>query len=126
MGMYDELRCLFPLPVHGANQLEYQTKDTPTQCLDLYEIREDGSLWMEDYDVEDHSDPDATGFLRMCGCMTRVNKRWVAVERFTGEIVFYSFLNDGAQKGWLEWSAYFENSNLIRINLLEKRSEFEK
>ncbi len=43
--MFDELRCKYPLPVSGANRLIYQTKDTEAQCLDLYEIRKNGTLW---------------------------------------------------------------------------------
>lgn len=39
MGMFDDLRCHYPLPREGANALAYQTKDTPAQWMDLYEIR---------------------------------------------------------------------------------------
>lgn len=55
MGMFDTLRCKYPLPVTGASDLVYQTKDTPAQWLDYYEIREDGTLWHEAYDTEDQS-----------------------------------------------------------------------
>ena len=44
MGMYDELRCHYPLPVEGANARDYQTKDTPCQYLNHYEITTDGVL----------------------------------------------------------------------------------
>lgn len=44
MGMYDELRCNYPLPVPGANERDYQTKDTPSQSLNKYEITADGVL----------------------------------------------------------------------------------
>jgi hypothetical protein len=43
MGMFDELRCHYPLPVRGANDLLFQTKDTKQQLMDLYEIRDDGT-----------------------------------------------------------------------------------
>ena len=74
MGMYDELRCKYPLPVKGANDLLYQTKDTPSQFIDLYEIRADGTVWRQNYDIKDRSDPKAEGLERIIGCMTRINK----------------------------------------------------
>ena len=39
MGFFDYLRCEVPLPVNGANALDYQTKDTPAQLMDHYVIR---------------------------------------------------------------------------------------
>ncbi len=52
MGMFDYLKCKYPLPDASDNDLEYQTKDTPAQFLDNYEIRADGSLWHLDYDID--------------------------------------------------------------------------
>ena len=46
--MYDNLRVKYPLPV--AQHGDYQTKDTQAQFCDLYELREDGTLWRECYD----------------------------------------------------------------------------
>lgn len=106
MGMFDYLRCDYPLPVEGAKEYEYQTKDTPAQWLDRYEIRADGTLWHEDYEIEDRSDPDAKGLSRLFACATRVNERWVP-ETLTGEIVFYTNV--------LEFSAYFVDGVLKNI-----------
>src|SRR5690349_376519 len=87
MGMFDELRCKYPLPHAAAQDLLFQTKSL--DCgLELYEIREDGSLWIEEYDIEDRSDPNATGLMSIVGCMTRVNKRWVPCE-ITNAVNFY-------------------------------------
>ncbi len=110
MGMFDDLRCHYPLPREGANDLAYQTKDTPAQWLDLYEIRADGSLWHEAYDIEDRSDPNATGLLALRGSMTRVNKRWEPV-RLTGEVRFYT----DARGSWVEFSAYFVDGQLREL-----------
>ena len=132
MGMFDDLKCKYPLPKPGANDLSYQTKDTPAQFMDLYEIREDGTLWHEDYDVEDHSEAtkwqkanpgkelpeELQGLGGICGIMTRVNKRWVQVSEFTGEIRFYDFLKPD---GWIEWSAYLVKGKVNQINLIEDR-----
>ncbi len=115
MGVFDELTCKYPLPIKGANEIKFQTKDTPSQYLDNYEIREDGSLWHEIYDTEDKSDPNAEGLLRICGMLSRVNKRWEA-ELITGEIVFYGSLPD---ETWVEFSAYFVDGTIKYLHVLE-------
>ena len=120
MGMFDEVTCKYPLPVDGANSLLYQTKSLGCE-MEYFEIREDGSLWKEHYDIEDRSDQNATGFMRMAGCMTRVNRHWKPARTYTGEIRFYTSLDDsqsGKDSGWLEWSAYFESGLLVCVNLL--------
>lgn len=135
MGMFDEIKCRYPLPIEGANALDYQTKDTPAQYCDLYEIREDGTLWHEDYDTEDQSEAakwkaanpgkelpeELKGWRSFCGCMTRVNKRWEQVADFIGELRFYTTLPP-KHSGWIEWSAYFEAGKLVRLNLIEHRN----
>jgi hypothetical protein len=122
MGMYDYVRCDYPLPVDGANGLEFQTKDTAAQCLDKYEIREDGTLWHAEYDTEDRSNPNATGLMRFVGCMTRVNERWV-FEPMTGEVRFYSSRTGKYEDGsWVEFSAYFEEGKLRELHTLDDRA----
>jgi len=109
MGMFDYIRCELPLPAPAAEGLEFQTKDTPAQWLDQYVIRADGMLWHEVYDIEDRSDPNAEGLLRLCGAMTRVNQRWECLTEFFGEVFFYKF---EAPQGWLEFRARFVDGKL--------------
>lgn len=127
MGMFDNITCKHPLPVAGANAMTFQTKDTPAQWLDHYEIREDGTLWHEDYDTEDQSDaakweqahPGQQAPRELdafCGCMTKVNQRWTQLTDFTGEICFYEILEPN---GWIEFSAYFVNGHIKHIQLIE-------
>ena len=115
MGMFDEIRCRYPLPVPGWEETLFQTKDTPEQWMEQYEIRADGTLWHEDYDIEDRSDPKAEGLLALCGCMTRVNCRWVNSD-FTGEIRFCSL----RKPEWIEFSAYFVKGAIaLPVQLIE-------
>ncbi len=116
MGMFDHFRCEYPLPIAAAQNLEFQTKDTPSQFLDLYKIDKDGMLWYQAYDIEDRSDPSAKGIERMFGALTRVNKRWVA-EPYTGEIRFYTHL-DEAYERWIEFSAYFTGGKIQVLNVI--------
>lgn len=121
MGMFDEVKCKYKLPIEGFSEHIFQTKDTPDQSLDLYEIREDGTLWHEEYDIEDHSDPNAEGIMRFIGCMARVNKRFVFVP-LTGEIRFYGFPTDNYEDGgWIEFSTYFVDGKIREIHLIENR-----
>lgn len=109
MGMFDYLKCSYKLPFKGLRGVEFQTKDTPSQYLDHYEIRKDGTLWHEIYDIEDKSDPNAEGLARFFGCASRVNNRWEQVA-ITGEVVFYA--SD------YEFSAYFVNGQLKQLETL--------
>lgn len=115
MGMFDYLHCEYPLPVDGANGLVYQTKDTPSQFIDHYKIKADGTLWHEDYEIEDRSDPNAEGLARIAGMMTRVNPCWMPVSDFIGEIRFYYY----SEKRYLKWSAYFKDGKLVDLNLVK-------
>jgi hypothetical protein len=114
MGMFDNIICEYPLPGNPAVS-EWQTKDTPTQYLDTYIIAADGQLWHEVYDVEDKSDPNATGWRRAAGCMTRVNQRREPVSDFRGSIDFYG---DDAAGVWWEFSALFDDGKLLNMKKL--------
>lgn len=130
MGVFDHITCKYPLPVEGANALSYQTKDTPALFMDRYEIREDGTLWHEEYDIEDHSDRAKwiaanpgkeipaeldNAISSFGGSMSRVNNRWEPV-KFAGEI----YLSGKLGERWLGWSAYFVDGRLNQIHLLEQ------
>ena len=134
MGMFDEIKCKYPLPVTEFQNTRFQTKDTPAQACDLYEIREDGTLWYENYDQEDQSErgiwiknhPDQEppeelkGLRGFIGCGAKVNRRWEQVI-FTGEICFYEALGKD-YTGWIEFSAYFENGKVVRLNLIAHKN----
>lgn len=56
MGMFDYVRCEYPLP-DGGNNMVFQTKDTFEQYLGTYVITEDGRLVNPDGDDEEfHGD----------------------------------------------------------------------
>jgi len=131
MGMFDDLRCEYPLPADGANDIAYQTKDTPAQWCDQYVITKDGQLMHEEYDEEDQSDPNADGLMRLIGSAARVNKRLVPVTEFLGELRFYAFIHDSRKQredpgAWVEWSSYFVDGKLREVHLLsDTRAERE-
>lgn len=108
MGLFDYVKCRYPLPIEGANALEFQTKDTGNPFMENYEIRADGSLWREHYDTEDRSDPTAEGLRAFAGCMTRVNRRWEP-EPLTGSLEFHTMTTD---RRWLSFDALFKAGKL--------------
>lgn len=121
MGMYDEVRCEYPLPVEGLSDRTFQTKDTPAQSLDVYIIAADGTLRHVDYDIEDQSDPNAEGIAALFGCATRVNAS-IAATDFTGEIHFYDFKDNNKHLGWVEFSAKFSDGKLEELRCVEDRT----
>ncbi len=98
MGVFDYVRCKYPLPLDdpGINDKVYQTKDTPEQYLALYEIREDGTLWVA---KKKGDEPER-------------------LKKFTGEIRFYDF--HSGTDGWIEFSAYFVYGEVLSMNLIER------
>lgn len=98
MGMYDDLRCHYPLPVAGANAREYQTKDTPSQLLNKYEITAEGVLRHQEWDADEG-----------------LKSEWIGHPDFTGEVRFYDLKDCG---GWIEFSAYFVNGLLKELHLI--------
>lgn len=124
MGMFDYIKCRYYLPVPNLNEREFQTKDTPRQLLDNYEIREDGTLWVETHQIEDQSprgvwerkNPGKMPPKRfsqldaLYGCMTKINQSWTLCD-FSGEISFCDFHED--DKGWIEFRAEFDQGVLV-------------
>lgn len=127
MGMYDYITCKYKLPIEIDSHHQdhwFQTKSLGCD-LDYYEIREDGSLWQEDYDIEDRSDPSKIGLAAFAGSQTRINKRMIPRSKFTGEVVFYTQASSIGQvdrgqpfSGWLEFSAYFVAGEMKHLELI--------
>lgn len=100
MGMFDYI---------NYEGKEYQTRHTPAQLLDHYEIKSDGTLWHENYDLE--IIPDETAVFKQRWEYN--NKRWEFCEKFIGEIRFYRALD---ADDWEEYSAYFKDGKMREIN----------
>lgn len=110
MGMFDTIYCRISLPEIGVVDDAFQSKDTPGQVLDTYEIRADGTLWRQAYDVVDRSDPKATGMKRVLGMCAHENLRWER-DYLSGCLGFYGERPDG----WIEFEADFRAGTLLEI-----------
>ena len=106
MGMFDYIRY---------KEKTYQTKDTPNQWLDTYEIRDDGTLWVEKYDSEWVEDAEAL----LSGYFIHKNQRWEHVKEFSGEIFFYEYDGKGTD---IEISSHFINGELKNLVVLKHKT----
>ena len=100
MGMFDNVKCLYPTPWPKSAELEWQTKDTPAQYLDDYEVRMDGTLWHKEYESRIEADPKAP----LGVWLHRESEHWVQ-ENMTGQLEIYAgdytimfWLRDGKVK----------------------------
>jgi hypothetical protein len=145
MGMFDYVHCEYPLPgLDDPTKFEFQTKSLET-FFDNYRITVEGKLEVEDYDVEDRSDPSAEGFARLVGSCTRIPKGWNPVD-FSGVLNFYGDENSGnlflisfegegkvemlgedgkpvpkPEVEWFEYDAIFEHGALVSMTRLSQR-----
>lgn len=111
--LYDNILCRHTLPL-PVNDRAFCTKDTPRQFCENYEIREDGSLWYQEYELgqppeeEDHN-PEV---------IYRVNLRWVPYP-YTGVIRFGTSYTVNPRTGWIQFYAEFDNGRLVHPIVLE-------
>jgi hypothetical protein len=99
MGLFDNVRCKYPLPDPEAQDLEYQTKSTFAPYLESYIIAQDGRLLKEAYDVREEQAPDCPFGFRLL----RENCRWVQAD-FRGELEIH--MSIAQPDGSLRWYSY--------------------
>ena len=110
MGMFDEVICHYPLPWPEVQDAIWQSKNTPAQYLDRYEIRSDGTLWHEAYTSrweEDASSP--LGFR-----LYRDDVHWVQVSDVGGELEIHTFVEHADHPGgqWYRVLFWFRNGTV--------------
>jgi hypothetical protein len=117
MGMYDEVICEYPLPNKTDDDLLFYSRSTPAQMLDLYRVQADGTLWHEDYDIEDQSDRSLPGILGVAGIMTPVNKRWARCD-FSGEISICQY----RRINYIEYKLTFIDGMIANAKIIDQKS----
>lgn len=151
MGLYDTIKCKFPLPVPEDRQeltkadfnriFTFQTKNLG-RGLSNYEIREDGTMWKEEFDIvlvpytekekgELQRHPTGLWFdTYIDGKYERTNKTWVrynphnlVVEMY--DLYFSGYDDDLCLKNdyWVKYSVEFRESVVVDIKLLEFRGK---
>lgn len=92
---------------------QYQTKDTPEQTMDTYEIRGD-ELWWRKVEYEWFEDEDSM----FGGYLKEISHEWLFCEKFDGVIDFYrqDADNGGWEKdAWIEYHSLFNNGKMIKL-----------
>lgn len=133
MGMFDSIRCEFPLPLEATkqhpelNKVDFQKKEFQTKCLDnslsYYTIREDGTLWQKK--VEGHYEPgneNSDNWLDQLGQFV-TDREWEEQVFITQYITFYTYIRDDSNENdyWIEFKAHFKNGTLTEIDNTELR-----
>lgn len=123
MGMYDDIVCKYPLPLpedtKGYTLHGFQTKDL--ECaLDLYEIREDGSLWLKHSESEFvKGNPDAKSLFDRIGHMKEIRSWWEHV-KLTKTIQMYDYHHtDGPYDYSVEFEVVFVGGVIDKIKLIK-------
>jgi len=102
MGMFDNVTIRWPLPWPEVQNSQWQSKDTPTQFLNDYEVREDGTLWHLAYDQRIEKDAKhPMGFH-----LYRDNERWEQVD-WDGGIECHEYIEHENRPGGMEYSVTF-------------------
>ena len=123
MGMFDDIVCKYPLPLpedtKGFKSNGFQTKDLEN-ALDLYEIREDGTLWLYECEREYiEGDPNGVTFSERFGEVKEINKRWTHV-KLTKTINMYTYQHgEGEYDYWVEFVIEFVDGVINKITLLK-------
>lgn len=112
MGMFDDIRCRMPMPMPADlgeltsvvwPDVNFQTKDF--HCvLDLFEIREDGSLWHEEVEYEPIPEEEREKGL-FSPVIRRKSSKWVK-HVYTGYVNFYTIFHRDVHDYWVEWRAH--------------------
>lgn len=108
MGMFDYI---------NYQGHEYQTKDTPEQGMETYEIR-GNELWFDEVKREWVKDDKAF----FGGYLKDISHEWKFCNKFDGLIRFYREDKDsGGFKAneWIEYKALFMDGKVIKIERIE-------
>jgi len=156
MGLYDTIKCKFPLPLpEGIDLSEFGGKPIGTlvtfqtkglgKGMNNYEIREDGTLWKELYDIKYVDDPGySKKYSELFGTTVggyqraiKYNQTWVPYHVHNDIIEIYelysphdeNYQNTTTSDYWMRYEVTFSNSVLLEVKLLEfekrDRTEYE-
>ena len=98
MGMFDDVVCKYPLPLpedpKGYCNDKYQTKDFDN-AMDLYEIREDGTLWLRcaEYEYTD-GNPNAKSLIEKLPTRKEIKVWWQQIFPITDTVRLYAYDSD--------------------------------
>jgi hypothetical protein len=127
MGMFDTIivRKKLPQPKDPKGYTgsdSFQTKDLEN-CLLVYEIRKDGTLWVEQRETKFvEGDKNAKTFSERMGYLETINS-WFEPVKWNSEVVFYDFQQkNGEDQNFdydIEYRAEFKNGKMTSVKLIK-------
>ena len=127
MGMFDYVICERALPIPQVvlddcpdekwDETQFQTKSLDSMLED-YEISEDGTLYVHDYELRVH-DQEQGPF----GPKTERIDKGILEQDFTGEIEFYGDFVGKENDHWLEFKALFWKGQLKELDLIKHEAD---
>ena len=125
MGMFDDIVCKYSLPLpedpKGYCNNRYQTKDFDN-AMDLYEIREDGTLWLRcaEYEYTD-GNPNAKSLIEKLPTRKETKVWWQQIFPITDTIRLYAYDSDtnDTYDYWIEYDVTFVDGKVTGAKLLE-------
>lgn len=134
MGMFDVIKCEYPLPLpedlgecEGLDweEIEFQTKSFGAESAMLnsgiFSISGDGQIYLEKFKIkfdEDESHP--------FGGKNELIPDGVEKQEFTGEVDFYHVHMGKEEDYWMEFKAIFWKGDLKELTLSEWKKEDNK
>lgn len=111
MGLYDNVRCRYPLPEREAQDIVFQTKSTLAPFMEDYVITEDGRLLREVCDERWEEDPKAP----LGWVMHGENPRWEPVS-FRGHLEIHGVLADPRHgEIWCSYLFWFRDGRVAEV-----------
>ena len=129
--MFDDIKVKISLPDledEISRSLTFQTKDTPAQFMEKYEISENGRLIHMKVEYESVPEEERPfygkpewehGVNKFLGCINVKELGWEDTE-FHGDLIFYTSHN----KEWFEYEARFTEGNFTRVKRIKNKNEF--
>ena len=128
MGMFDYIRCEYPLPDTEVQEQVFQTKSLDS-ALERYTITRDGRLIL--HQVRYESVPEAERryygtpewetdpIVRSFGCTRSIQVGDVEVPHH-GDIIFYTSIGTGQDHQWFEYRARFTKG---RVQWIKRKTK---
>lgn len=125
MGMFDDIKCEYPLPQPEepkgfTGEIYFQTKDLEC-CLDKYQIREDGTLWIQtvEYEYPENVDNEDLSWGDIKLDIKEKMSRWDPVKT-TRSINMHSAIDgDGEYDYWIVYEVTFLDGKVIKTDLIK-------
>jgi hypothetical protein len=106
MGLFDHVRCRYPLPDAECQDLAYQSKATPAQFMENYEITREGYLLHESFE---------NGAERWPDMRSTEDPKWVRVE-YRGELEIHTTLELPDQpRRWVSYRLWFRDGRVVDL-----------